>query len=163
MRQEEEESNEEDKAWRNTTYMVEMVGVMACEPTEEQPQWGRSSTGCSYKPRNRVMVHETLMNNYFNPNLVYTKEDFRCRFRMRCHVFERLLHDVQHVNLYFRQKLDRAGHPGFSPHQKVTIALRMLAYASPADVMDDTYDMFESTCLDNLTEFCHTVVQIYKE
>ena len=103
------------------------------------------------------------MNNYFNSNSVYIEEDFRRRFQMRRHVFERLLHDVQHANPYFRQKMDRADRPGFSPHQKVTIALRMLAYASLADAMDDTYGMFESTCLDNLAEFCHTVVQIYKE
>ncbi|KAM1068393.1 hypothetical protein ACFX2A_000369 [Malus domestica] len=39
----------------------------------------------------------------------------------------------------------------------------MLAYTSPADAMNDTYGMFESTCFDNFAEFCHTVVQIYKE
>ncbi|XP_068340412.1 uncharacterized protein [Pyrus communis] len=39
----------------------------------------------------------------------------------------------------------------------------MLANASPADVMDDTYRMSESTCLDNLAEFCYTIVQLYKE
>ncbi|XP_008388913.2 uncharacterized protein [Malus domestica] len=109
------------------------------------------------------MSHDTLMNNYFNPNSVYTEKDFRCRFRMRRHVFKRLLHDVQHVNPYFQQKLDRAGRPGLSPHHKVTIALRMLAYASPADAMHDTYGISKSTRLDNLVEFCHTVVQLYKE
>nr|XP_008382923.2 uncharacterized protein LOC103445687 [Malus domestica] len=92
------------------------------------------------------MVHKTLMNNYFNFNSVYTEEDFKCHFRMRHHVFEHLLYDVQHVNPYFRQKMDRASRPGLSPHQKVTIALRMLAYASPANAIDDTY-----------------FVQIYKE
>ncbi|XP_068344296.1 uncharacterized protein [Pyrus communis] len=61
------------------------------------------------------------------------------------------------------EKLDRAGRHGVSPHQKVTIALRMLAYASPVDAMDDTYGMSESTCLDNLVEFYHTIVQLYKE
>ncbi|XP_070677982.1 uncharacterized protein [Malus domestica] len=65
------------------------------------------------------MAHANLMNNYFNPNSVYTKEDFRRRFRMRCHVFEHLLRDFQQVNPYFRQKRDRASYPGFSPHQKV--------------------------------------------
>ncbi|KAM0987492.1 hypothetical protein ACFX2A_011774 [Malus domestica] len=50
------------------------------------------------------MMHANLMNNYFDPNSVYTEEDFRRRFRMRRHVFKRLLCDVQQVNLYFRQK-----------------------------------------------------------
>ncbi|XP_068317087.1 uncharacterized protein [Pyrus communis] len=67
------------------------------------------------------MTHANLMNNYFNPNSVYTEEDFRHRFRMRRHVFECLLRDVQQVHPYFRQKRDRTGRPGFSPHQKVTV------------------------------------------
>ncbi|XP_048446372.1 uncharacterized protein LOC125480115 isoform X1 [Pyrus x bretschneideri] len=162
-KQEDEESDEEDEAWCNTTYMAVRAGVMACEETEEQPQWDGSVAGHSYKPRNREMAHETLTNNYFNSNSVYIEEDFRRHFRMRLHVFERLLHDAQHGNPYFLQKKDKAGHAGFSTYQKVTIALQMLAYASPADAMNDTYGMFESTCLDNLAEFCHTVVQIYKE
>ncbi|XP_068339081.1 uncharacterized protein [Pyrus communis] len=37
------------------------------------------------------MTYANLMNNYFNPNSVYTEEDFRRCFRMRHHVFERLL------------------------------------------------------------------------
>ncbi|XP_070680368.1 uncharacterized protein [Malus domestica] len=156
MRREYEEFDEKDEAWRNITYIAAMVEVMACEAIEEQPQLGGFVASFSYKPRNRKMAHETLMKNYFNP-------DFKRRFRMRRYVFEHLLHDVQHVNPYFRQKLDRAGHLGFSPYQKVTIALRMLAYASPADAMDDTYGMSKSTCLNNLVEFCHTIVQIYKE
>ncbi|RXH95954.1 hypothetical protein DVH24_008454 [Malus domestica] len=57
------------------------------------------------------MMHANLMNNYFNPNSVYTEEDFKHRFQMRCHAFERLLRDVQHINPYFRQKWDRAGRP----------------------------------------------------
>ncbi|XP_070662437.1 uncharacterized protein [Malus domestica] len=109
------------------------------------------------------MAHANLMNNYFNPNSVYTEEDFRHRFRMRRHVFERLLRDVQQVNPYFRQKRDRAGLPGFSPHQKATVALRMMAYGSSADSIDETHGMSESTCLNTLEEFCNTIVQVYKD
>ncbi|XP_050117553.1 uncharacterized protein LOC126595229 [Malus sylvestris] len=109
------------------------------------------------------MAHQNLMNNYFNPNLVYNEKDFRRRFSMRRHVFERVLHDVQHVNPYFRQKMDRAGRLGFSSHQKVNFVLRMLAYDTPANAMDDIYGMSESTCLDTLAEFCETIVQLYKE
>ena len=41
------------------------------------------------------MTYANLMNNYFNPNSVYIEDDFRRRFWMRCHVFERLLHECQ--------------------------------------------------------------------
>ncbi|XP_070672153.1 uncharacterized protein [Malus domestica] len=82
---------------------------------------------------------------------------------MRCHVFERLLRDVQQVNPYFRQKRDRAGRPGFSPHQKVTVALQMMAYGSLANSMDETHGMSESTCFHTLERFCDKIVQVYKD
>ncbi|KAM1061170.1 hypothetical protein FF1_025695 [Malus domestica] len=138
MRREDEEFDEEVQVRRNKQ---NMAAAMVCQPTEEQPQWGGSIVGRSYKPRNRAMAHANLMNNYFNLNSVYTEEDFRLRFRMRRHVFVRLLRDVQQVNPYFRQKRDRAGRPGFSPHQKVTVALRMMAYGSSADSMDETHGL----------------------
>ncbi|XP_048420830.1 uncharacterized protein LOC103938651 [Pyrus x bretschneideri] len=103
MRREDEEFDEEDEAWRNKQY----VAAMVCQPTEEQPQCGGSVAGRFYKPRNRAMTHANLMNNYFNPNSMYTEDDFRRRFRMRRHVFKRVLYDVHHVNPYFQQKLDR--------------------------------------------------------
>ncbi|KAM1482372.1 hypothetical protein ACFX13_035266 [Malus domestica] len=82
----------EDEAWHNTQYVAAIATSMVCQLTEE-PQWGGSINGRSYKPRNRAMAHDNLMNNYFNPNSGYTKEDFKCRSRMRRHVFK-LLQDV---------------------------------------------------------------------
>ncbi|XP_009337863.2 uncharacterized protein LOC103930279 [Pyrus x bretschneideri] len=140
-----------------------MDAAMVYQPIKEQRQWGGSIVGRFYKPRNRAMTHANMMNNYFNSNFVYTEDDFRRRFRMRLHVFKRLLHDVHQVNPYFQQKLDRAGRPGFSPYQKVTVALRMMAYASLTDSMDETYGISESTCPDTLTELCNTIVHLYKE
>ncbi|XP_068319716.1 uncharacterized protein [Pyrus communis] len=43
------------------------------------------------------------------------------------------------VNSYLQHKQDKAGHPGFSPHQKVNVALQMMAYDSLADSMDETH------------------------
>nr|XP_008369985.1 uncharacterized protein LOC103433502 [Malus domestica] len=88
------------------------------------------------------MTHANLMNNYFNPNSVYTKENFKRHFRMRRYVFQRLLRDVQQVNPYFQQKQDKAGRPGFSPHQKVIVALGMMANGSLTYSMDETHDEY---------------------
>ncbi|XP_070668223.1 uncharacterized protein [Malus domestica] len=133
MRREDEESDEEVQVRRNKQ---NRAAAMVCQPTEEQPQWGGSIAGRSYKPRNRAITHVNLINNYFDPNS---------------------------VNPYFRQKRDRAGRPNFSPHQMVTVALRMMASGSPANSMDETHGMSESTCLDTLEEFCDTIVQVYKD
>ena len=78
MRREDEESDDEVQVRRNKQNMAAtMAATMVCQPTEEQPQWGGSIAGRSYKPRNRAMTHANLMNNYFNPNSVYTEDDFR--------------------------------------------------------------------------------------
>nr|XP_028946813.1 uncharacterized protein LOC114820374 [Malus domestica] len=109
------------------------------------------------------MTRANMMNNYFNPNSMYTEEDFKRRFWMMHHVFECVLRDVQQVNPYFRQKRDKTGLPSFSPHQKVTVVIRMMAYGSPANSMDETHDMFESTCLDTFEQLCVIIVQVYKD
>ncbi|XP_070668336.1 uncharacterized protein [Malus domestica] len=94
MRREDEEFNEEVQVRRNKQNIAAaMAAAMVCQLTEEQPQWGGPITGRSYKPRKRAITHANLMNNYFDPNSVYTEEDFRRRFRMRRHVFKRLLSD----------------------------------------------------------------------
>ncbi|XP_048426823.1 uncharacterized protein LOC125471012 [Pyrus x bretschneideri] len=109
------------------------------------------------------MTHANLINNYVNPNSVYIEDDFRHHFQIRHHIFECLLHHVCQVNPYFQQRLDKVSRHGFSPHKKVTVALRMMAYGSSADSIDETYGMFKSTCLDTFSEFCNTIVQLYKE
>ncbi|KAM2044547.1 hypothetical protein ACFX1T_008852 [Malus domestica] len=38
-----------------------------------------------------------------------------------------------------------------------------MAYGSPADSMNETHGMSESTCLDTLEQFCDTIVQVYKD
>ncbi|XP_004292181.1 PREDICTED: uncharacterized protein LOC101312897 [Fragaria vesca subsp. vesca] len=82
---------------------------------------------------------------------------------MRREVFLRMLEHVQTVNPYFRQSQDCAGRPGFSPHQKLTCALQMLATACSADSLDESFHMPESTTIENLGQFCRTIVTIYQE
>ena len=50
---------------------------------------------------------------------------------------------------------------GFSPHQKLTSALRMLAYGTSADQLDDLTRMAESTTLHNLKVFCNSIISRY--
>ncbi|XP_061993623.1 uncharacterized protein LOC133711532 [Rosa rugosa] len=80
---------------------------------------------------------------------------------MRRHVFLRMLDHVQAANPYFRQTHDCTGQASFSPHQKLTCALRMLATACSADSLDKSFRMPESTAIENLGQFCCTIVTIY--
>ena len=80
--------------------------------------------------RGRLQNNFFLLRDYFNPNPTYDDKCFRHRFRMRRCVFDCLLNAVVVQDRYFVQKKDALGVPGFSPHQKLTCALRFLVQTS---------------------------------
>eukprot|EP00267_Zea_mays_P047895 XP_020400401.1 uncharacterized protein LOC109942668 [Zea mays] len=92
----------------------------------------------------RVRIHRDHMSgdariraDYFCAQPVYTDAQFWRRFRMRRHVFERLVHAVQQVDPYFVQRPNCAGELGLSALQKVVVVVRILAYGVPADAVDE--------------------------
>ncbi|CAK8575481.1 unnamed protein product [Lathyrus sativus] len=87
--------------------------------------------------RSREEGHHRLFNDYFSENPVYTEAQFRRRFRMRRHVFLRIVETLGNHDEYFQRRIDVVGRMGLSPLQKCTTALRILAYGSPADSVDD--------------------------
>uniref|UniRef100_A0A0D3ARD5 DDE Tnp4 domain-containing protein n=1 Tax=Brassica oleracea var. oleracea TaxID=109376 RepID=A0A0D3ARD5_BRAOL len=67
------------------------------------------------------------------------------------HIVDRLSNEVQ----FFRQKEDALGRRGLSPLQKCTAAIRVLAYGSAADVVDEYLRLGQTTtrkCLENFVE-----------
>ena len=85
------------------------------------------------KNRNRVLYHELLMRDYFVANPIYDSKDFRRRFRMRRELFDRILNSVVEYDSYFKCGVDCCGVKSFSSHQKITCALRYMAYGGSAD------------------------------
>ncbi|XP_066324066.1 uncharacterized protein [Miscanthus floridulus] len=61
----------------------------------------------------------------------------RRRFRMRVHVFERLVKTFEGADSYFKQKEDAIGHLRFSGLQKAVAAIHILAYGLPVDAVDE--------------------------
>src|SRR5690349_5045346 len=61
------------------------------------------------------------------------------------------------------EKRDATGLLGLSPIQKVTAAVRMLAYGNPADAVDEYVRIAESTALDALQHFCSGIIDVYGE
>ncbi|XP_025663956.1 uncharacterized protein [Arachis hypogaea] len=80
---------------------------------------------------------------------VYNADIFRWRFRMRRHVFLRIVDALSNVYSYFQQRVDATGRRGLSSLQKCTDAIRMLAYGVAADAVDD-YVHITIKCLENL-------------
>ena len=64
-------------------------------------------------------------------------------------------------NDYFECKEDAVGKIGFSSYKKCTVAIRMLAYGVPGDLIDEYVRMSESTCLDSLYKFCKAVIVVF--
>uniref|UniRef100_A0A0D3AK72 DDE Tnp4 domain-containing protein n=1 Tax=Brassica oleracea var. oleracea TaxID=109376 RepID=A0A0D3AK72_BRAOL len=67
------------------------------------------------------------------------------------HIVDRLSNEV----LYFREKKDGLGRISLSPLQKCTVAIRILAYGSAADAVDEYLRLGETTtrfCVGNFVE-----------
>ncbi|XP_052562057.1 uncharacterized protein LOC128092379 [Culex pipiens pallens] len=104
---------------------------------------------------------EKLFRDYFAEDSIYDEEHFRRRFRMNKGLFIKLIADVERQNPYFQQKIDAVGKIGLSARQKCTAAMRILAYGSCADSIDEFVRIGESTALKTLKEFCKTIDNLY--
>ncbi|XP_012833668.1 PREDICTED: putative nuclease HARBI1 [Erythranthe guttata] len=62
-----------------------------------------------------------------------------------------------------KQKPDASGNQGFSPHVKMTVALRILVYRYPADAIDEYLKIAASTSSDTLKNFCRAVNAVHGE
>ncbi|XP_033131877.1 uncharacterized protein LOC103829873 [Brassica rapa] len=109
----------------------------------------------AYIERNREEGNVRLWNDYFSDTPTYHEKYFRRRFRMNkplfLHIVDRLSNEVD----FFRQKKDGLGRLGLSALQKCTAAIRLLAYGTSADTVDEYLRLGETTsrsCLENFVE-----------
>ncbi|XP_076944595.1 uncharacterized protein LOC143615331 [Bidens hawaiensis] len=112
--------------------------------------------------RDRKTANETLIRHYFSPNPTYGEDSFKTRFRMIRRLFTRLANDFLEHFEYFQQRDDARGKPGFMATQKITAALRQLAYGVGSDMLDEYLQMAKKTGRDALNHFCRGVISLYK-
>ncbi|WOG81843.1 hypothetical protein DCAR_0100997 [Daucus carota subsp. sativus] len=111
--------------------------------------------------RNREEGHARLYRDYFSDTPTYTYTQFRRRFRMRRSLFMRIEEAVTAHDNYFTQRTDAVGICGLSSLQKVTAALRMLAYGTAADAIVDYVRIGESTAIESLRRFVKSIVEVF--
>jgi len=75
--------------------------------------------------------------------LVYAEKDFTRRFRLPRIVFDRVYRDLL-SEPYFQQRLNATGEPQASNLQKLTAALRVLAFGVAYDSVDEYVRLSES-------------------
>ncbi|XP_074319248.1 uncharacterized protein LOC141656282 [Silene latifolia] len=112
----------------------------------------------TYIERNREEGHVHLFNDYFSENPVYPPQMFRRRFRMRKHLFLRIVEGVGAYDRHFQHKPDATGRLSLSPLIKCTAALRLLAYGEAADRVDEYLRLGESTARKVLVRFLEAVI-----
>ena len=145
---------------------LEMVTTCAIEinklNSEESSGVRRGSVqGHSVIFRNRVQGHERLYRDYFAEPPIYPLNLFRRRFRMNRTLFLRILFMVENYDPYFVQTKNAVGIMGLSSLQKMTAAIRMLAYGVAVDAVDDYVRIGESTAIESLKRFVRAVVAIF--
>lgn len=103
------------------------------------------SFGRRYIPRPREARHSDLYASYFSDSPIYTDEMFRRRFRMNRPLFIQIVEALGNWSSYFTTRLDCTGRESLSLIQKCYAALRMLAYGTPANELDDNLKLAAST------------------
>ncbi|CAL8127364.1 unnamed protein product [Prunus armeniaca] len=140
----------------------EQLGVaVALMEEENQSRRGSREGRASNVDRHRHSRGKNLLEDYFIPQSLYSDVHFRARYRMQPHLFNKVMHDICNYDDYFVQKQNCAGDLGLLPEQKFTAVIRMLAYGSSADQVDEIARMGKSTILESLVRFCDAVENLY--
>ena len=103
------------------------------------------------------------MNDYFVERPLDPESMFRRRFRMSRSLFLRIVEGVTTTDPYFQQRPNVLVELGAFPIQKCTVALRMLAYGTCADAVDEYIKIGESTARSCLLHFVQAIRQAYTE
>ncbi|XP_024195978.1 uncharacterized protein LOC112199153 [Rosa chinensis] len=156
---------EEDAITRNRqrALVLQAASSHILRIQEEESQWGGSQPGRQYIARDREAMDRRLKALYFTSPCRFQGDIFRRRYRMRPHVFDQMMHDVANHDPYFVQTDDASGRVSLSTEQKLTCAMRMLAYGLPADLCDEFLEVAESTVLEILSHFTRAIWNVYHD
>lgn len=106
-------------------------------------------------------AHQRLVEDYFAAQPLYPESMFRTRFRMNRDLFLRIVNALGQWSPYFTYRADCSGRIELSPLQKCTAAMRMLAYGTPADALDEYLKIGKSTALQCLDKFAQGVIRVF--
>jgi hypothetical protein len=110
--------------------------------------------------RNRALGHEQLMHDYFAEVPTYPPRLFRRRYRMRRSLFVKIVNDCAFASDYFKRRRSAAGIMGFSGYQKISAAMRVLAYGIPADYTDEYLRIGQDTTTESVRRFAKLVIRL---
>jgi hypothetical protein len=136
----------------------EDIATILALRANKRPKHDGSIFGRQKLRRERIDGHNKLMRRYFVDHPIYPENYFRRCFRMIIKLFETICECVTKFDRFFKQRRNATGELGHSSIQKVTTALRMLAYDIPADLVDDHLAMGESQTIKCVKHFVVAIV-----
>ncbi|XP_044964617.1 uncharacterized protein LOC123425009 [Hordeum vulgare subsp. vulgare] len=80
---------------------------------------------------------------------------------MNKHLFLHIVNALGQWSPYFTYMADCSGRIGLSPLKKCTAAMRMLAYGTPADALDEYLKIGKSTALECMDKFAEGVIAVF--
>jgi hypothetical protein len=80
---------------------------------------------------------------------------------MRRDLFVKIVKDCEANSHYFKHRRNAAGTMGFSAFQKISAAMRVLAYGIPADYTDEYLRIGEDTTTESVRKFAKMVIHLY--
>ncbi|XP_062180252.1 uncharacterized protein LOC133884729 [Phragmites australis] len=145
----------------------ELLVLIAIE--EEEAGAARRSRQRGSMPSHAVIDRQhregaaRLYNDYFTDNPMYGDILFRQRFRMSRRLFLRIAAAVEEHDTWFSQRRDATGKLGLSPLQKMTAAIRQLAYGVSSDAVDEYVRIGASTAMMALRKYVQAIVEVFGE
>ncbi|GKD69839.1 hypothetical protein Tco_1323929 [Tanacetum coccineum] len=136
-----------------------------------QEQEAESSNRRNYIYRERDVVEERLMTDYFGDHPKYPTYYFKKRYRMSRKLFLEIVTGIEtyiqtvdplppHFD-FFRVRPDATGQPSFSVIMKCTSAIRQLAYGVTPNALDEYLQMGDLCACDCLDNFTKCVIQLF--
>jgi hypothetical protein len=139
---------------------LEIIANLAMEE-EISTSHGCSKKHCTFIRCDRLQAGKDLFCDYFAEPPIYPHKYFRRRFRMSRDLFCRIQYTVEAHDRYFFQRRDGSKKLGFTSIQKITAALRILAYSVTIDFMDEYLKIGEDIVLQSLKRFVQAVISVF--
>ena len=111
--------------------------------------------------RNCLLGHFKLWDDYFAEVPTYPPHLFCRRYRMRRSLFMKIVQDCEANSNYFKQRRNAAGEMGFSAYQKISAAMRVIAYGIPADYTNEYLRIGEDTTTESVCRFARMIMKLY--
>ncbi|XP_051201452.1 uncharacterized protein [Lolium perenne] len=80
---------------------------------------------------------------------------------MRHSLFIRIVKACEANSNYFKQRRNAAGVMGFSAFQKISAAMRVIAYGIPADYTDEYLRIGEDTTSESVRRFARLIIKLF--